>query len=475
MIKALDADPFSVIGDNSSLAPLVAEYFLSPLLAVCLLWLTFGAPNESLAQEKGTAVQPAPLWFTGTIFDYDPKLGAIQCVADPANCGTAGRGLETLIADCGKEYTECLAGRWHNPNWHPERAAFSPDGSHLLVTVCRNLDRQRCTLRRYWIEESRWDDLPGLDPSRYYGWGVYDPTGGRIAAASWKCIDLPRRTDDRSVSQNEPVTADCGIAGPGLWLLDVNGKPIRPLLAGQATGQSITQDGQHESQPLAGPMVRSPMFSPDGKRLAYWRMIRGVAWGKNNFSPWSVFQVDLETGSETRIDTGFWDIVEGSPIYIEQGKRLVFSAHAFTPRFQDYGEVFVVDLAGALPVATPPHYLDNKVSGTVKRMALRDMTADGSLALVATVGGGRARMGSLYLVDPRRGGRIFDGEAGGVLRKIWQEAATAVVNHDAAFARNSRKIALISASENIQWSGHGTKQLWLLDDNGQPRHIRLNW
>lgn len=438
------------------------------LLLALLVW------DPAFAQQQGKATQPSPLWFRGTIFDYDPKLGAIQCVADADNCGTAGRGLETLMADCAKEYTECLAGRWRNPNWHPERAVFSPDGSHLLVTVCRNEDRQRCTLRRYWIAESRWDDLPGLDPDRHYAWGVYDPAGGRIAAATWKCIDVPRRIDSRTGNPTEPLLAECGIADPALWLLDAKGKFARAVLAGRMTDQSITQDGKHENRPFAGPLVRSPAFSPDGKRLAYWRMIHGVVWGRNNFSPWSVFQLDLETGSETRIDTAFWDIVEGSPVYIEQGRRLVFSAHAFTPQFQDFGEVFVVDLAGALPVAKPTHYLDNKVSGDVKRMALRDMNSDGSLALVATVGGGRSRMGALYLIDPREGGRIFDGEAGGVRRKVWQDDATAAVNFDGSFSKKNQMIALINGSENIQWSGHGTKRLWLIDD-GQPRHIRLDW
>lgn len=450
-------------------------------MLVSLLMVAFAAngandrdPNESIGKVIRT---PVSHWFTGTVFSYDAKLGAAQCLADPENCRTAERDYEKLVVKCKVDDDNCVAGKWKNPNWHPERVAFSPDGKHLLVTVCRNADRQRCTLRRYWIDEARWDDLPGLDSQRYYGWGVYDGSGRQIAVASWKCIDMPRREDKRATiwKAPQPTGPECGVTDPALWLLDATGKQTRTLLAGQRTGQIVSQAGQYDSRPLPGVIVRSPIFSPDGKKLAYWRMQGALAREARTFSSWNVHELDLETGTERLIETRFWDFILGSPLYIDKGKRLAFSAHPFSSEPGEYGMVFVVDLAGELPVKRPTPYLDNRVDNSREHMALRGVTSDGSRALVATFGGAAAQMGSLYLYDLKGGSPFFATSGQEALRKVWQEAGSGIVNYDGALSGDGRRVALIDGREIILWSDHERKQLWLLDEQGRLRHVHLDW
>lgn len=70
-------------------------------MLVSLLMVAFAAndrdPNESIGKVIRT---PVTYWFTGTVFDYDAKLGATQCLADSENCSPAEQDYEKLVEQC---------------------------------------------------------------------------------------------------------------------------------------------------------------------------------------------------------------------------------------------------------------------------------------------------------------------------------------------------------------------------------------
>ncbi|NWG86888.1 MAG: hypothetical protein HXY26_05150 [Hydrogenophilaceae bacterium] len=443
--------------------------FLIPLV---LLGGCANKPVKTGLEAIGTVTTVAkPKWYDGTIFSYNTKLGVTQCLADMGNCDATERDPEKLLALCISDRRNCQTGNWRNPNWHPERVVFSPDGKHLLVTVCRNEDRQHCTLRRYWIDAERWEDLPGLEADRHYGWGTYDPSGHTIAVATWKCVDLPRREDERAkiLKFPQPLGPECGVTEPGLWLLDNQGRRTHSLLRQTQTGQTTSTEGRYQQNPLRGPVLRNLVFSPDGKRLAYWRMQGAMLREKQVFTSWNVYELDLTSGREKLAEAAFWDYPESGPFYLDDGKRLIFSAHNYTRQIND-SRIFVADLTLPKPENTLKEYLDSQGQS----MAIRDISADGSMALIATFGGGGSRIGSLYLYDLNMGPQFFDTQKQDQLKKIWQEIG-AHDNFDAALSRDRTRVALIEGLEMRIVFDHSRKRLWLINDNGQLRHVRLDW
>lgn len=442
-----------------------------PLLASagCTRTLT---PVKTGNEAIGTVSTVArPEWYDGTIFDYDTKLGVAECLADIENCRATEYVPEKLLSLCTVNNRNCQTGKWRNPNWHPERVVFSPDGKHLLVTVCRNEDRQRCTIRRYWIETARWEDLPGLEADRHYGWGVYDPNGRTIAVATWKCVDLPRREDERAKIQKfpQPTGPECGVTEPGLWLLDSQGRRTHALLQRTQTGQTTSTGGRYQQNPLRGPVLRNLVFSPDGKHLAYWRMEGAMRWEKRVFTSWNVYELDLATGRERLAEAAFWDYPESGPFYLDDGKRLIFSAHNYSRQIND-SRIFVADPTLEKAEAMPKEYFDSQGQS----MAIRDIGDDGHMALIAAFGGGGSRIGSLYLYDLRRGAQFFDAKGPGQLKKVWQEIGDHK-NYDGALSKDGRRVALIEGLAISIWFDYGRKRLWLIDDDGQLRHVRLDW
>ena len=429
---------------------------------------------QSIPQTAST--QERSYWFTGTVFDHNLALRVAQCRADPENCEVPPLEQPNMETACAALHNrhKCMARKWHNRVWHPERAVFGADGRHLLVTVCRDEDRERCTLKRYWIEERRWDDPPGLDATRHYGFGTYDPDGKRIAAATWRCKEKPRPPDPPILKRDDPGPTGtiCESTDQRFWLLDAEGRLQRELLQGETTRETdLGPDATRIVRQHPGVIVKHPTFSPDGRRIAYWRV--GALFSRNGKVigggwRWHVEEMDLATDRARLVEDSPWTVRQGSPLYLEGGRKLAFS-------FDDYihynGGVFVVDLAAELPPKEYERLLDPEPRKSP--LFVRDVQAGGTLALVSAFGGDGARYGSLYLYDLRQGKHFFDIRPQGMPRKLWQEEGAGMALIDAAFSRDGHWIVLIKGREQREIFDDASLQLWLIETDGSPRHVRL--
>ena len=179
-------------------------------------------------------------------------------------------------------------------HWFPTHARFAPDGKKLIVNLCHYIKADYCKLVEYSIKEDRWETLPL--PSGYsYRWPSYSPDGKQLVFAMAKCDDHHRC--EETLSQ--------------LSLYSASSRNIETL-------------------PITG-QVRFPNFSPDGKRLAYWR-IRGVtklASGRL-YGSVSIYEYDKQTKQET-------ELLPSAP----GTKSITFSAGYSGPRYFDDGRQLV--------------------------------------------------------------------------------------------------------------------------------------
>ena len=136
-------------------------------------------------------------------------------------------------------------------------AFFSPDGSHLLVTLCKYSLGQRPTLSscrpwRYYLADKRWEEiaLTPDDPDWSIESATYSPDGETIAATIVKCGFVK--------TEQFPVCPYLNYR-----LLMINAKT-----------------GKHRTIP-SEPSRFQPSFTPDGKGLVYWQLdnLQGVATG----------------------------------------------------------------------------------------------------------------------------------------------------------------------------------------------------
>ena len=141
--------------------------------------------------------------------------------------------------------------------WNARLAFYSPDGTHLLVTLCKyGVGRGRfptmCRPWRYHLTDKRWEEiaLSPSDPDWDINSASYSPDGKTIAASYVKC---------------QPSTGQIARTCPYL--------DYRLLLIDAATGTHRT---------IASENARfQPSFTPDGKSLVYWQLdnLQGVATG----------------------------------------------------------------------------------------------------------------------------------------------------------------------------------------------------
>jgi hypothetical protein len=78
--------------------------------------------------------------------------------------------------------------------WKARFAFFSPDGSHLLATLC-HVKAGRCRPWRYYFAERRWEQvvLTPDDPLWSIDSATYSPDGKTIAATQVSCTGDWRR------------------------------------------------------------------------------------------------------------------------------------------------------------------------------------------------------------------------------------------------------------------------------------------
>lgn len=179
-------------------------------------------------------------------------------------------------------------------HWFPTHARFAPDGKKLIVNLCHYIKADYCKLLEYSLEQDQWVVLP-LPAGYSYRWPSYSPDGKTLVFARAAC-DGSHRCEE-TLSELMTYSMD---------------------------------DGRIVTYPIAG-QVRFPSYSPDGKRLAYWR-IRGVgklASGRL-YGSVAIYEYELATGQETE----FHPSVPGT-------KSVTFSAGYSGPRYFDEGRQLV--------------------------------------------------------------------------------------------------------------------------------------
>lgn len=186
--------------------------------------------------------------------------------------------------------------------WYPIQARFAPDGSRLVVNLCRS-SRARmddCRLAEYRPEGNRWRLLP-TEPGHSHMWPSFSPDGRRLAF-----VDLPCDAQGRcNVLQGQLATMP-------------------------AEGGAPTHHGIYG--------VRRPVFHPEGGKIAYWRYygVNRLASGRTAAAE-AVYELDLATGAEknwlanTRLPLGgnfhAFDLSIAGPFYFPDGEHLQFCGY----------------------------------------------------------------------------------------------------------------------------------------------------
>jgi len=227
------------------------------------------------------------------------------CAADlgqGAHYGAYG-GPTRTSADAPKPFSLDETPPRVTSRWFPTHVVFSPDESHLLVSLCHTVRTIWCRIAKYHLNERRWEILPAA-PNRSYRWPVYAPDGTWIAATSYEC--------DAAYRCNAEV-----------WSL------VR-----------LSPDGTHPKV-LAITRAEQVDFSPDGRRLIYWKKV-----GRSTSD---VAELDLTTGKERPLTDFRFYAKGGRPLYLPDGQRFTFGA----------------DIKGALPgVKFDPRFGHNDLKDT---------------------------------------------------------------------------------------------------------------
>ena len=144
-------------------------------------------------------------------------------------------------------------------DWKARFAFYAPDGSHLLVTLCKHVPRfpilANCRPWRYHLADKRWEEivLTPYQPDWSIDSASYSPDGKTIAATMVKCV------------VSKEFHMECPYLNYRLLLIDA------------ATGKhrTITSDSSRFQ----------PSFTPDGKGLVYWQLdnLQAVATGSTSF------------------------------------------------------------------------------------------------------------------------------------------------------------------------------------------------
>ncbi len=202
-----------------------------------------------------------------------------------------------------------LIGAEYPVRWFPKSVRFAPDDSHLLVSLCHFKYGYYCRIARYWPAEKRWEIVPAA-VGESMAWPEYSPDGRRIVYSHATCGDTYR----------------CGGTDFSLAIMDAQGSNRRDL------------------EPAR---VQMPTWSPDGKRLMYWRVQgSGNLSSGRSFGYWSLYEFEVDgAASETRLTDDIFTGIYSTPRYLPGGERLLFGAYRGSSS-PDY--TFVVDRREAI-------------------------------------------------------------------------------------------------------------------------------
>jgi WD40-like Beta Propeller Repeat len=185
-------------------------------------------------------------------------------------------------------------GTQYPVRWFPRSVRFSPDDSHLLVSLCHFEYAYYCRVARYWIADSRWEVLPH-ERGVSMAWPEYSPDGKRIVYAQAKCPNVFRC-----------VGAEFALS-------------------------TMNRDGGDRRE-LGPTAVQMPTHSPDGSRLLYWK-VQGsskLSSGRATGS-WGLYEYSLNANvsvePEARITDEVYYGIYAAPRYLPGGERLLYTAY----------------------------------------------------------------------------------------------------------------------------------------------------
>lgn len=175
---------------------------------------------------------------------------------------------------------------YRDVRWFPTHVRFAPDDSHLLVSLCHTMRPTLCRIGKYHIATKEWEILPYED-RRTYRWPVYHPGGKEIAVSTAPCDDQYR----------------CGMDDHVLARMPADGSSFEPV----------------------GDVIAWAMsFSPDGKRLIYWRVGPVPNLPQRRASSGHVYEIDWITGKERQLTKiALWS-TPSPPRYVQGGKAFLF-------------------------------------------------------------------------------------------------------------------------------------------------------
>jgi Tol biopolymer transport system component len=293
---------------------------------VSLLWSVELASGRKRALTKDDGVQPH--WSPGGRYI---AYWAIDLDGD--------RDLYTIPADGG---TPIRLTRDHHVDWNP---VWSPDGAWLYFCSTRGgpMAIWRIPMRES-TGEARGAPEPVRTPASYPAHLSFSRDGRRLSyaqIASTGRVSTVRFDPDRQAVVSEPKEILSSVTGAARPALSPDGK----RLAFNSTEQEehlfvVGSDGAGLREITNGPdRNRGPRWSPDGKRLAYFSKRTG---------DWEIWTVDVEGGDAKQI-TNLAGQNVAWPVWSADGRRLAFSIFGVSTFLVDPAKLWSQQTTEKLP------------------------------------------------------------------------------------------------------------------------------
>lgn len=404
---------------------------------------TSGFYNEHAFTPEEAAAYKAKLLameeqWKGTPFAHDNQMGWRQCQV--SNCYQEGVAISIPAEQ---------VMQW----WKFHRAVVEPDETSLLLTTCSDYRISgHCRLRRYDIASGKLEELSEQEPGRSYFSPSYSPDGQQIAVVTWRCEGSDLRTR-------------CNKLQPGLWLIDRQGRKLREVLGSMQQSKVVDVAGRSGSIPSEGVEVDRPTFSPDGRRLAYWKSQFGVQFRSGLAGYWHLYELELSSGVERQLDNVYMGVPEGGPKYLADG-RLLFSADFYNPIDEQppvvrqmKTHIFTITLKKVSQESDMNLLIP--VEGNYGQWTIHDASLDGRYVLYSGATAKEGPLPSLYLYDVREQKTT---------RKLWEG-----YGYTDPDSKNPRLLAKLLNNEGLSAWGFpldahlSSRMQWLVQVNGSAR------
>lgn len=332
--------------------------------------------------------------------------------------------------------------------WFPTHVRYAPDSSHFLVSLCHTLRPELCRIGKYFIATNEWEILP-FEDKRTYRWPVYSPDGKEIAVTTGACDEQYR----------------CDL--------------YQHVLA------RMRRDGSR-METVADITAKEMSFSPDGRKLIYWRL-GGMGPKGRRFEFSNIYEMDWATGKERALTELIFTGSDGRALFVENGEAFVFYAQSGDGRFKGMHLVRVKDAPltnmtmGKLQLLWP---LDDGLQNYIARQPF-DTSTDGRLLFT----GGfrwrqRAKQPVALSVLPLREKYANPDDAdialAGALLYLRQPRADAADElafkankpYDAALSPDLKRVAFLDGNPQ---SYHPTHKVLAIVERGDVQPIYIAW